>query len=162
VKRYAIPFLILAIFVAFACWWFSTTQVLKRRTETLLSTLTMQSGSSSPSRQMGGYSLNGLLAAQVGLENPVLKEADGTFDRTEIESAYSWLATQAKQTLFENPDYHSITVDGEKARIELSLEAMVELPTYRPVDGKYEATMDWVKEEDGWRLSHASWKPIKD
>jgi hypothetical protein len=158
-KRYAIPFLILALFIGFACWWFSTTQVLKRRTESLLSTLTMDSATSGPSRQMGGYSLNGLLAAQVTLENPDLKEAVGNFDRTEIESAYSWLASQAKQTRFASPDYHSITVDGGKARVELSLEAMVELPVYRPVDGKYEATMDWVKEEDGWRLSRASWKP---
>jgi ketosteroid isomerase-like protein len=35
---------------------------------------------------------------------------------------------------------------------------LVELPTYRPADGEYDATFDWEKGEDGWRLARASWR----
>ena len=157
-KRYAIAGLLVAAMAGFAFWWFSATQVLKRRTELLLSVLTLDAGSASTSRQMGGYSLNALLASQVELENPTLKEAEGSFERSELESAYSWLCSQAKQSHFRSEDLKSVTVTGDKAQVVLTLEAVVELPNYRPVDGRYDATLDWVKEEDGWRLVRASWK----
>ena len=157
-KRYAIAALLVAVLVALAFWWFSPAQVVKRRTKTLLQTLTLEPGSGSAGRQMGTYSLNALLAPQVELENPTIKEASGSFERSEMESAFSWLCTAAKQTRFELEDFHSVTVDGDQAKVEFTLKGLVELPTYRPADGRYDATFDWVKEEDGWRLKRASWK----
>lgn len=160
-KRYAIFALIGMILTAAAMWWFSPEQVLKRRTETLFGTLTLKPGSGSAGRQMGTYSLNALLASEVVLENPTLKEASGTFERQEMESAYSWLCGQAKQTRFELVKLHSVTVTDDRATVNLTLEGLVELPNYNPADGNYDATFDWVKEKDGWRLAKASWKETK-
>ncbi len=160
-KRLALFGLIGAILVALAMWWFSPVQVIKRRTETLFGTLTLKPGSGSATRQMGTYSLNALLASEVTLENPTLKEASGTFDRQEMESAYSWLCNQAKQTRFELVKFHSVRITDDHATVDLTLDGLVELPTYNPADGKYDATFDWVKEKDGWRLEKASWKEAK-
>jgi hypothetical protein len=136
-KRLSIAAVILAIFAAFGLWWFSPTQVVKRRTQSLLSILTIDSGSGKITRQMGAYSLNKLLAPRVQLETPTIDEANGTFDRAEMESAFSWLCQQAKQ---------------------LTLNGLVELPTYRPVDGNFFVTFDWKKSDDGWQLTHAKWE----
>lgn len=157
-KRYAIFVLTVILVAALGFWWFSPEQLLKRRSKTLLSTLTLNAGTGIPGRQMGTYSLNALLASEVELENPTIREARGNFDRSEIESAYSWLCNQAKQTRFELERFHKITVTGDKATVELTLIGLVELPNYRPADGKYDATFDWVKAKDGWRLTRASWK----
>jgi hypothetical protein len=157
-KRYALPALAVILLAAFGVWWFSPGQVLKRRSKTLLSTLTLNAGTGIPGRQMGTYSLNALLASEVELENPTLREAQGTFERGEIESAFSWLCNQAKQTRFELARFNQITVSGDQATVALTLTGLVELPNYRPVDGKYDAIFNWVKEKDGWRLSRASWK----
>jgi hypothetical protein len=157
-KRYAISALTIVLVAALGFWWFSPEQVLKRRSKTLLSTLTLDAGTGIPGRQMGTYSLNALLASEVELENPTIREAQGTFDRAEIESAFSWLCNQAKQTRFELDHFREITVTGDKATVELTLIGLVELPNYRPADGKYDATFNWVKENDGWRLARASWK----
>ncbi len=96
---------------------------------------------------MGAYSLNALLAAQVELETPTIKEANGSFEREELESAFSWLCDQAKQTRFKLEKIRSITITGDKAQVELTLTGLVELPTYRPADGKFDVTFDWEKEE---------------
>jgi hypothetical protein len=160
-KRFAIFVLIAASIVAAGMWWFSPVQVLKRRTQTLLSTLTLKPDSGNAGRQMGTYSLNALLASQVELENPTLKEASGNFERSEMESAYQWLCGQAKQTRFELVSFHGITIDGDHATVDFTLDGLVELPSYNPADGKYDATFDWVKEKDGWRLAKASWKEAK-
>jgi hypothetical protein len=157
-KRPAILLLIAVVLTALGVWWFSPGQVLKRKTLSLLSVLTMESGVGAVSRQAGGYSLNALLAEEVELDTPTIKEANGTFERTELESAYSWLCGQAKQTRFELRDLRSVTVNGKEATVELTLEGLVELPNYRPADGTYDVVFHWKEEKDGWRLHRATWK----
>lgn len=156
-KRLALPVVIFAILGAFAFWWFSPTQILKRRTQTLLQTLTLDSGTGKASRQMGVYSLNSLLASEVELDTPTLKEANGTFERSEMESAFSWLCDQAKQTRFDLEKLRSVKIDGEHAEVAFFLNAVVELPSYRPVDGRFDVTFHWKREDDKWRLARATW-----
>lgn len=159
-KRIAIYAVIIAILAALGSWWFSPTQVLKRRTSSLLSTLTLDSGGGKIGRQAGAYSLNALLADQVELENDAIKEANGSFERQELESAYSWLCEQAKQTHFELTKFTSVTITGEKAKVDCTLVGLVELPNYRPADGTYDVSFDWRKEKEGWRLTRATWKQV--
>ncbi len=156
-KRPLILLIIAVVLTALGVWWFSPRQVLKRKSLSLLSTLTMESGMGAVSRQAGAYTLNAILAEQVELDTPTIKEANGTFDRTELESAYSWLSNQAKQTRFELRDLRSIELNGDDATVQLQLEGLVELPTYRPADGIYDVVFKWRKEKDGWRLHHATW-----
>lgn len=160
-KRFGLPVFILALLGAFAFWWFSPVQVLKRRTQTLLETLTLESGSGKAARQMGAYSLNALLASEVELDTPTLQEANGTFERSEMESAFSWLCEQARQTRFELEEFRSVKIDGARADVAFILDALVELPTERPADGRYEVTFRWQLDDDGWHLSRASWVEAK-
>lgn len=160
-RRYLIPTLLVITIAGAGLWWFSSGQVVKRRSQTLLRTLTLEAGSGNAGRQMGTYSLNALLADNVVLENPAIREASGTFERAEMESAFQWLCGQAQQTHFELEKFHTITVTGDHATVELTLHGLVELPTYRPVDGRYDASFDWLKQDGGWRLSRASWKEAK-
>lgn len=156
-KRYTFPIVFLALVVGFSVWWFSPNQVLKRKVNSLLSTLTMDAEGGRVGRQAGTYSLNALLAENVELETPTIQEANGTFTRQELESAYSWLSNQAKETRFELTNLHSIRISGDEATVELTLEGMVELPNYRPADGSYDVVFDWKKGSDGWRLYRAKW-----
>lgn len=157
-KRYAIVAAVLALLAGLGIWWYSDTQVLKRRTKSLLSTLTLESGAGRVSRQMGSYQLNRLLAAEVTLDTPTIKEANGTFDRQELESAYSWLCNQAKMSRFEAKSFNHVTVSGDKATVDVRLFGVVELPNYRPADGNYDVIFRWERGEDGWRIARASWK----
>jgi hypothetical protein len=159
-KRLAISLVILALLAGFGFWWFSDTQVLKRRSQSLLTTLTLDSGKGKVGRQMGAYSLNALLAEQVQLDTPTIKEANGSFQRDELEAAYSWLCNQAKETRFELQNFRSVTVNGDKATVDLTLVGLVVLPQYRPVDGTFDVTYEWQKEKDGWRLTRATWKQV--
>ena len=156
-KRLGLPLIIVALLGAFAFWWFSPEQVLKRRIGTLLQTLTLESGSGKAGRQLGVYSLNALLAPEVELSTPTLGEAIGTFERQELESAFSWLCEQAKESRFELEKIHSVKVDGDRAEVSLTLEAQVILPTIRPADGRYDVTFHWQREDDSWRLARAKW-----
>jgi hypothetical protein len=158
-KRFSPILIIIVIALAAAIWWFSPKQVVKRRTATLLRTLTLESGTGKAGRQMGVYSLNALLAKDVTLENPTIQEANGTFDREELGSAFSWICEQAKQTKFELISVQAIEVEGTRAEISFSLNALAEMPNYRPADGEYDVVFRWLNDEtEGWRLTRAQWK----
>lgn len=156
-KRLALTILPLALLAAFAYWWFLPAQVLKRRTQRILHTLTLKAGATRTSRQLGIYSLNALLSSAVQLDTPTLPDANGTFDRSEVESAFSWLCDQAIQSHFELAEFHAVTIDGDQADVAFAIDALVELPSSRPVEGRYEVTFRWQLENDAWYLTRANW-----
>lgn len=156
-KRFAITAAALLALAGFLVWWFSPVQVLKRRTLSLLETLTMDAGTGKSTRQLGVYSLNALLAPEVELRTPTIAQANGTFERSELESAFSWLCQQAKQTRFELDEFHSVEIAGDRGEVVFSLDALVELPAYRPADGRFQVTFHWQRVEEVWRLTSAEW-----
>ncbi len=160
-KRIAVVGITLALISGLVVWWFSPVQTLKRRTVSLLQTLTLKSGSAKTSRQMGAYTLNALLADEVVLESTTLTEVNGTFDRSEMESSYSWLCGQAIQTRFDLEKFQSIAIRGDQADVVFSLKALVELPSSRPVDGRFLVTYQWKHGDKDWQLTRASWAEAK-
>jgi hypothetical protein len=156
-KRLGLPIFIAALLGAFLFWWFSPVQIIKRKTKNLLETLTLQASTGTATRQLGVYSLNALLADEVTLESTAIREANGSFERSEMESAYSWLCQQAKHTQFDLISFHSVTVSNQSAEVAFSLQAVVELPAYRPADGPYEVIFRWQHDDDGWKLASATW-----
>jgi hypothetical protein len=159
-KRLLFPAAACVLLAGFLLWWFSPGQVLKRRTLVLLEALTLDKGAGLSSRQLGVYSLNALLAPEVTLENTAINEANGSFERSELESTFSWLCQQAKQTRFELKDLESVSVSGDAGEVSCTLEALVELPAYRPADGIFRANFHWRRGDDGWRLESARWADV--
>jgi hypothetical protein len=159
-KRLALPVVVIALIGAFAFWWFSPVQIVKRRTETLLDTVTLEAGSGRGGRPLKGYTLNALLAPQVILDTPTIEQANGTFTRSEMESAFSWLCEQAKETRFELEEFRSVEVVDDEAVVGFTLEALVELPSYKPADGSFLVDFHWRREKDGWRLTRAVWREV--
>ncbi len=149
---------ITVLILALGFWWFSPSEVIKRRTLKLLDILTFEPGSGTGARQMGAYSLNAILAPEVELTSKSIAEANGTFERAELESAYSWLSGQAKQSHFNLENINSLKIERDTATILFTLEALVELPSYRPADGRYQVNFRWQKSDDGWRLTRAEWQ----
>jgi hypothetical protein len=156
-KRLSILGVILLFLVAFLLWWFSPTQVLKRRTQSFLDLMTMDAGTGKSGRQLGVYRMNSLLAEQVELNTPTIEQANGTFARSELESGFSFICQQAKQTRFILNEIQSVEVASDRSTVVFSIEALVELPAYRPVDGNFQVTFHWQREKDEWRLARADW-----
>jgi hypothetical protein len=160
-KRLAPLIVILALLGAFGFWWFSPVQVLKRRTETLLQTVTLESGTGKALRQMGVYSLSAILADEVELDSPTIAEANGSFPRSEMEAAYSWLCERAKQSRFELVKFRSVKSVGQTGHVTFLVKALVELPDRRPADGIYQVTFRWQHGDGGWQLDRAEWREEK-
>lgn len=159
-KRSMMGLAALAVLAGFLLWWFSPGQVVKRRSGLLWSTLTLEEGGRKAARHGGVYTLNALLAPEVELESPDLAQANGTFERSELENAFSWLCDRVRVSRFESRGIDAIRIDGNRAVVSLAVDGLVDLGDRRPVDGRYSVTLEWRRDERHvWRLAKASWRP---
>ncbi|MFD2256331.1 hypothetical protein ACFSSA_06570 [Luteolibacter algae] len=156
--RIIIAAVLLLILVPTGMWWFSPEQVIMRRTKHLMEVLTLSEGIGGPLRQAKVYSMNGMLAPEVEMITPDISEANGTFDKQEIESAFSWICQNAKRSNFRITEYRDVEIEGERARVRVFVEGYIEIGATRPADGYFEVVIHWVKGGDGWRFEKVIWQ----
>jgi hypothetical protein len=157
-RRLALPALLLALLAGFLVWWFSPGQVVKRRTKTLIGLANLEAGSGTASRAMGTFTLTKLLDDPVDLAVPSVEEANGRFARQELEAGYQWFCRSAKESRVRVTGFEEISVLGDEATVRATLDAQVVFPTYHPSDGPVQATFEWRKRDDGWRLVRLVWE----
>ena len=153
---------IVSIFtVLSAAWWFSPEQVIKRRSISLFEVLTIDLSKPPTTRALAVYSLHPYLATEVEVSAPTPEEANGTFAREELESAFSSICQHALQCRFSEPVFEQVSIDGKRASVELNLQANVEFPGLRIADGPFRVKLDWLRGEKDWLLERAAGEPVK-
>jgi hypothetical protein len=148
------------ILIPLGKWWFSPEQVIRRKTEHLMEVLTLSSGTGGPMRQAKVFSMNAMLAPEVTLTIPDIADANGTFDKQEMESAFSWICQNAKKSEFRVTEFTDVAIDGDRAKVRFTAEGFLELGVGRPADGKFDVTIHWIKAGDGWRYDAVTWKNL--
>ena len=148
------------ILIPLGMWWFSSEQVIKRRTNHLMEVLSMSEGAGGPLRQAKVFSMNAMLSPEVTLTIPGVAEANGTFDKQEMESAFSWICQNARKSEFSVREFRDIEIEGDSATVRFVAEGFLELPALRPADGSFEVTIHWKKGGDGWRYDAINWKDL--
>jgi hypothetical protein len=156
-RRLLVPSVILLLLGGFLFYWFSPKQIVKRRTHSLLELLTMEPGSSAADRQLGAIRFSQLIAPQLELVVPDVEEANGLLNRTDVEIGYQTLAKSASETRFKILEITGLTVGETEATLTATVDALIDLPGYRPADGPGEATFLWEKFDNEWQLKRLEW-----
>jgi hypothetical protein len=149
------------LLIVFGIVWVSPTQVIKRRTNKLMSALTLEEGSGSAARHLNTLSFASLIAEDVTLEIEGVEEANGEFSRQDLNSGFSWFTTQVRSSNFKVTDFLNVGAGGDRAEVEAKVEAVVSLRDYRPADGAYLMELSWVKADGGWRLTRVKWREAR-
>ena len=157
-KSWIIIAVAVLVLIPIGIWWSSPEQVVIRRTKHLMDVLTITSGTSSPFRQAKVFSMNALLQPNVEIVTPEISDSNGTFDKQEIESAFSWICKQAKESEFLVTDVQDLEIDGDRAVINVLVKGFRQPPRYRPEDDTHDVEITWEKTGDGWRYSRVVWK----
>ena len=157
-KKFIIIAVALLVLVPLGMWWFAPEQVIKRRTERLMDVLTISESTGRPIRQAKVFAMNGMLAPKVELGIPDIAEANGTFDRQQMESAFSWICQNAKQSDFRITEFQNVDIAENEAEVRFFVEGFLELGAGRPADGEFDVTIRWVEGGDGWRYDKVVWK----
>ncbi len=149
---------IFLIFIPIAAWLLSPKQVIMRRTKHLMEVMSISEGTGAAIRQAKVFSMNAMLAPQVTITAPEISDANGTFDKAELESGFSWICQNARSSDFRITAFSKIEIEGDKATVDIVADAVMKLPAYSPANGTYLVTIEWVKGGDGWRFEKVTWK----
>ncbi|BCU77507.1 hypothetical protein [Luteolibacter sp. LG18] len=156
-----LPLVLLLALTGGLFWWFSPEQVVKRRTKELLGVFTLAPGTSKANRELGALKLTGLIGPRLEVDVPEAPDASGSFGRADVESGFHALCGMAKETRFSIQKFNSITLTNDQATVSATLDALVDLNSYRPADGPGEATFVWNKTKDGWQVTTIVWRENK-
>ena len=149
------------IVVLSAAWWFSPEQVIKRRSISFFEVLTIYLSKPPTTRALAVYNLHPYLAPEVEVSTPNPEEANGTFAREELESAFSSICQHAVQCRFSEPVFVHVKIEGKRASVELNLQAKVEFPEMQIADGPFRVKLEWLRGEKDWLLERAAGEPVK-
>lgn len=155
-KRIAAAVLLAAL-ISMGLWWYSPEQVIRRRTEKLVELFSL-SEDKRGLRQMRVFAMNKMLCPQVELIFPEVSEANGSFDKAEIEAAFSWISQNAKRSHFEIVSFREVSVIGEKARLSFAAEGSIQFRSTSPIQGRFDVVIIWKKAEDVWRCEKVTSK----
>ncbi len=154
--------IIISLLAAYAFWWNLPEQIVKRHTQALLQTFTMKRNDSKVTRQMGISQLDALLAEDVELETPSIQEVNGTFPRSEMISSFAALCESAREMHCKLERIRSLKITGDQADITVIIEALVDVSNYHPVDGRFDATFHWQRDNDrNWHLTRVHCTEVK-
>ena len=150
--------LIVAV-AGFLAFWFSPTQVVKRRVLAMIRTASVPESMPELARASRGRNLADHLAPVVRLAGPphVDELPVGGVDRSQIAAAYTAAATSCRFISLEDVTFESIDVLGDSAEVRFTVDAIVQLASSRPLDGIQHVELQWSKTDDGWRLTRAAW-----
>jgi len=160
-KRILISFVSIIVVLS-AAWWFSPEQVIKRRSISFFEVLTIDLSKPPTTRALAVYILHPYLAPEVEISTPSPEEANGTFAREELESAFSSICQHASQCRFYEPVFKHVSIEGNRASVELTLQVNVEFPEMRIADGPFRVKLEWLRGEKDWLLERAAGEPVKN
>jgi ketosteroid isomerase-like protein len=146
------------ILIPLGMWWSSPENVIMRKTKRLMEVLSLSEGSVGPLRQAKVFSMNGMLAPDVELVIPEIEDANGTFDKEELESAFTWICKNAKESQFDVIAFRDVVLNGDTATVSCIVKGYLDLGYVRPADGTYDVTIVWKKGGDGWRYNEVVWE----
>ena len=157
-KRLAIPVGILVL-AGLAFWWFSPTQVLKRRTAAFIDTANVPVAMSDLGRSARGKHVSDYLANRISVKSPeaLAEEVGREFTRDEAAGLYSGVARYCKEISITDLEFEAVEVDGDVASVRFTADTIVDLPNRRPVDGLITANSFWRKTDNGWLLESFEW-----
>lgn len=159
-----IHIVILSVFtlnIAGMLWWFSDTQVVKRQTKDLVTSLTMTESDSQSIRALKHQKLTHLLADKLECTIKV-SEYSHTFNRNELTEAHLAVLNYCQSTSAKASDI-SINFDNDTtATVTSTLDLSATEKGSKTHSESCTAELTWQKDnENQWRLSRISLREKK-
>lgn len=155
--RIIIACVLVLLLIPFGIWWFSEERAVKRRSDHLMDVMTIDAESRGVFRQLKAYSLGGVLADQIDFESATVEKVNGSYPKDQIESAFSWICQNSKESIFEITEFREVKIEGDRATVRATVEGFIEVKGDRPVDGSSDVTLFWVKSNGSWVLTKMIW-----
>lgn len=150
---------VILVLGALGIWWFSPKQALMRRVRSMIETAEVPPTMIDAGRKARGTHLTKYFAKQISV-NPPEGFDSPVSDRVGRDTAaalYSGAAAYSKEITFTDLKFDEVLPTGDQATVRFNVDAIVALPSRRPVDGILHVETQWEKTDGNWLLKEFSW-----
>jgi hypothetical protein len=157
-RRVVIFGIALLLALGVALWWTSSTQVVKRRTKSLVAVLTIPSSEPATSRKIRAMSLDSFLGDSIQVVAKNIPDLEEPLGRDEINGAFSYFCDRATASTFTLKKFQSVEINGDEATVKTLISVRLDLPGGdRGISGNHEVTLVWQHAKDAWKLKSVDW-----
>ena len=159
-KRYLIALLLGLLLGGFCFWWNSPTQVLTRKTTSLLESISFPAQTPALKRQLQRDRFCSFFAPSVSFPSSNTPPFNSEVPLEEIEHAFSWLCSHALSSQFSIQKIHSVSIHSSSVTLSFSALVSLSLPNSSPIIHQpYSVSLTWQSLNHEWKITHAQWSP---
>jgi len=160
--KFLIPLII--ILIGFLIWFFSSSQVIKRRTNTILESLELSEGSSRIARVTKSHSLKKILEPQIRITYPQGANIFGTsyplsepitISNDQAATAHSYLTESMDYMKTENTSFEITSIDSKVATVQIQFTLITKQKKALEKSVTLTGILTFNKNEKTWLLDSA-------
>lgn len=157
-----------ALVTLFILWFFSDTQILQRRTQSIIETLELQEGTTRIERSAKSQRLQNLLANQISITYPKGQNLFKTsvnltepisFSRERATTAHIYLTETLDHMLVEDLNLGTPEVQEDSAIVPLTFELTAKQKNRPQKSSVLDGTFTFRKVDGNWKLSKVIFQP---
>ena len=150
------------VVLGFAGWWFSPTQVVKRRCGSFFDVISFSEKTTPETRHLQVLKLGDFLDRSVALTTKDLpEEISNPAPRDEIQAVFAGVCNACSFLAITNREFDFIGIDGDSAVVQATVNVAIGHPEgAKGFNGAHQLTLAWHRSAQGWLLTDASWNKI--
>ena len=162
--RRRITLFTVVVLVVLGCtgWWYSPTQVLKRRCNRFFDVISFSEKAKPETRRLQVLKLGDFLERNVTLAAKDLpEEISSPAPRDEIQAVFAIVCDACRFVTLTQRKIEFIGIDGESATVQATVKVSVGHPEgERGFNGTQRLMLSWHRATSDWCLTAASWERI--
>jgi hypothetical protein len=161
-RRLAIFALLGVALLAFLGWWYSPTQILKRRCDSFLDVISLSEHQEPAGRQVQALRLGDYLDRRVAISGSELsEEIDSPMSRGDVQAIFSAVGDACTFIAITERQYESIVIVGDDATVQVLVKLAIGHPEGAArFDGTHRLLLSWRREKNAWVLAKVEWEWI--
>lgn len=161
-RRISIFALIVVLLLAFVGWWYSPTQVLKRRCDSFFNVISFSEKQAPAARHVQALKLADYLDRDVAISGKKLpEEIESPVSRGEMQAIFSAASDACRFIAITDRKFEFIGITGDDATVQALVKVAIGHPEGdKGFSGTHRLMLSWHRAKQVWGLTKVAWEKI--
>lgn len=161
-RQITIAALLVMVIMAFAFWWYSPAQVLKRRCNHFFNVISFTEKMKPETRQLRVMELGEFLDTNVVLSGKDLPdEISNPAPSDELQAIFACVCDACRFVTITERNMEFIGIDGKTATVQATIKLAIDHPEGAKLfNGTHRLMISWQHAAQRWRITKVSWEKL--
>ena len=161
-RRISIFALLGVLLLGFMGWWYSPTQVMKRRCDSFFNVISFSEKQEPTAKQVQALKLADFLDRDITISGPqISEEIESPISRGELQAVFSAIAEASSFIAITEREYEFIGVDGDEATAQVMVTVEIGHPEAASrFNGSHRMMLNWHRVKKVWVIDKVAMERI--